>query len=244
MLSPAGESIHDTMGGRAGLKGVLVDLWGTLVPVSSQSSRAPHLRAIAEALDVDPVSFERDWAASMPERCIGALGPLEETLRRVALRQGRNPPPEAVRRALDIRLDYSRAALEGSGPVIPALDALRDAGLRLAVVSDTTAETSRLWPNIALGSRFQATVFSCDTGFCKPDPRAYRSAWEQLGLEPGDCVYVGDGDSRELTGARSVGLKAFLYRSPSQAIEPEYRMAPDTEWRGRTLNDLREILRM
>lgn len=156
------------------IKGVLIDLWGTLVPVGSTASRALHLHAMARTLGVDPKAFERDWAESLEERCIGALGSLEETIRRIALRQGPKPSEESVTRALDIRLASSRSFLEASEPLLPALDALRGAGLHLAVVSDTTEETPRLWSTIPLGSRFQATVFSCETGFCKPDPRAYQ----------------------------------------------------------------------
>jgi putative hydrolase of the HAD superfamily len=230
------------MGEPDGLKGVLIDLWGTLVPVGSTSSRAAPLHAMARALGADPNTFERDWASSVGDRCIGALGPLEETVRRITLRQGIELSEESVRSAVDIRLAQSRSALEASEPVLPALDALLEAGMRLAVVSDTTEETPRLWSSVPLGSRFHATVFSCATGFCKPDPRMYRLALRGLGLQPAECVYVGDGGSHELTGAKANGIEAFLFRFPGQPTEPEYRYLPDTGWTGPALQDLRELL--
>ncbi|MCI4347009.1 MAG: HAD family hydrolase [Thermoplasmata archaeon] len=226
----------------AGFKGVLMDLWGTLVPAGSTTSSALHLLSMARTLGIDPKAFARDWAESLEERCIGALGPLEETIRRIALRQGVKPSEESVARALEIRLVNTRFALEAGGLLLPALDALRGAGMRLAVVSDATEETPRLWSSIPLGSRFQATVFSCVTGFCKPDPRTYRLALRELGLQPDECVFVGDGGSRELTGAKAIGIEAFLFRFPGQPEKPEYRYLPDNGWDGPTLHDLGELL--
>ncbi|MCI4346135.1 MAG: HAD-IA family hydrolase [Thermoplasmata archaeon] len=197
---------------------------------------------MARVLGVDANTFERDWASSLGDRCIGALGSLEETVRQIGERQGLAVSEDSVRKAVDIRLEQSRSSLEASGPVLPALDALLEGGMHLAVVSDTTEETPRLWSSTPLGSRFEATVFSCVTGFCKPDPRMYHLALRGLGLTPDECVYVGDGGSHELTGATASGIDAFLFRFPGQPKEPEYRYLPDTGWTGPALRDLRELL--
>lgn len=222
-------------------KGVLLDLFGTLVPVSPRSSRAPHLHQMARALGVDPTTFESDWAASFTERVVGRFGPLEETIRHLARRQGVVPSSDGVHRALEIRLAFSGGLLGACEPVLPALDSLRNAGVRLAVVSDTSDETPRLWDSTPLASRFAATVFSCVEGFQKPDPRMYRIALQRLGLTAAQCAYVGDGGSHELTGATDVGLSAFLYRFPDDPSGIDGRYQPDLDWRGPQLKDLREL---
>jgi putative hydrolase of the HAD superfamily len=79
-------------------------------------------------------------------------------------------------------------------------------------------------------------------GFCKPDPRMYKLALERLRLPADRCAFVGDGGSRELSGAESVGLAAFLYRFPEEPTGLEARYDPDTEWKGRALNDLSDLL--
>jgi putative hydrolase of the HAD superfamily len=230
------------MRARARYRGVLIDLWGTLVPTSPATAVIKHLHSVADALGADPISFTRDWEESMAERCRGELGSLEESIRWVAARQAFTPTERAVRRAADIRVAFHRSALQASAPLLPALDALRDSGMRLVLVSDATSETPRAWSSVPMGSRFAGTVFSCETGFCKPDPRVYVRALELIGLPPGDCAFVGDGGSRELTGAQSAGLEAFLYRFPGQPRAPDHRYLPDTEWNGPILGDLRELL--
>jgi putative hydrolase of the HAD superfamily len=124
----------------------------------------------------------------------------------------------------------------------PGLDALIRAGRPLAVVSDCSVETPRLWSSTQLGQRIQATVFSCVEGIYKPDPRMYGRGLQLLGLPAERCAFVGDGGSRELTGAAAVGLRAFQYRFPGDEGLPDARYDPDTEWRGPILQDLRDLL--
>jgi putative hydrolase of the HAD superfamily len=173
---------------------------------------------------------------------LGRLGSLEETIAGIAERQGIHADPNQVRRATEIRLAFSKATLDSCGPVLPGLDALTEAGLPLAIVSDCSVETARLWSSTLLGQRIQATVFSCVEGIYKPDPRMYHRGLQQLGLPAGRCVFVGDGGSRELTGATAVGLRAFQYRFPGDEGLPDARYDPETEWRGPLLKDLRDLL--
>ena len=44
----------------------------------------------------------------------------------------------------------------------------------------------------------------------KPDSCIYLEAANRLGVAALDCVFVGDGGSNELEGARRVGMKAIL----------------------------------
>jgi len=199
---------------------------------------------MAQILNVDAATFERDWAGSFRERVNGQLGSLEETIRWVAERQGVRPSADEVRRALEARLEFTRFQLNACGPVLPAIDALRAAGVRLAVVSDASDEAASLWPSSPLGQRIATTVFSCQQGFCKPDPRMYLRALAKLELPAVKCAYVGDGGSRELTGAEAVGLAAFQFRFPEDHSGPDPRYDPDTNWKGVELHDLGELLTM
>lgn len=223
-------------------RGALLDLFGTLVPASPLATRAIHLQEMGRRLGVDPVVFERAWARSFRERCLGKLGSVEQTIRTLARQQGVDPTQRSVEEALELRLAFSRGQLESCGPVLPDLDALRAAGVRLVVVSDTSGEVPRLWPSAPLAARFAATVFSCQEGFGKPDARMYRLALERLGLSADECVYVGDGGSRELTGAVAFGLAAFRYQFPGTPPGPGDVYDLDSDWKGPTLGRLRDLL--
>lgn len=227
---------------RPAFEGVLVDLYGTLIPAAPREVRAPHLHEMGRILEIDPVRFEHDWVGRFGPRLRGQMGSLEVTIRTIAGLQGALPSDAHVHRTLEVCLAFTRAQFEACGPVLPDLDALRAAGLRMVVVSDASEEAPRLWPSTQLSTRFDGAVFSCEEGFCKPDPGMYHRALRKIGLPPERCAFVGDGGSHELTGATAVGLAAFLYRFPGDSMDSDPRYAPDTEWRGPPLARLRDLL--
>lgn len=225
------------------MKGVLFDLWGTLAPVTTDAVRRDHFAALGRILGVDPTRFARAWAESLGSRCLGTLGSLEESILRVTRDVGPPPTPEALRRAVASRLDFTRAALTAGERLLPTLDVLRAQGVRLAIVSDATEEAPRVWPGLPIARRFEATVFSCESGFCKPDPRAYRRALDRLGLNASECVFVGDdGTPGELAGAERVGLRAFLFRFPPSSPDFGAAVPSPTAWEGPRLTDLESLL--
>jgi putative hydrolase of the HAD superfamily len=87
------------------------------------------------------------------------------------------------------------------------------------------------------------SVYSSLVGIQKPDPRIYQLAVEQLAVEPKDCLYIGDGDSQELTGASKVGMQPVLLRLPNEDDTDVHRV--DTErdvWDGPIISSLTEIV--
>lgn len=221
---------------------VLFDLFGTLIPTGPQPARVQNLKEMARILKVDPDGFAKSWMESFDPRARGEFGPLERTIERLAALHGGHPRRAEVLRAARVRLGFAGQVLASSGRVLSALDALRAAGVRLALVSDTSDETTRLWPETDLSQRFEVTVFSCEEGVRKPNPRIYETALRRLALPASRCAFVGDGGSNELTGARAVGLTPFLYRFPDEEASSAYRVDAEVRWTGPELSDLTELL--
>jgi HAD superfamily hydrolase (TIGR01509 family) len=76
--------------------------------------------------------------------------------------------------------------------VLPTLRALKQRGVRMAVVSDAWAELPELHNALGLDGFFEAYAISELVGCHKPDPRMYRYASDALGLEPGECLFLDD----------------------------------------------------
>ena len=92
---------------------------------------------------------------------------------------------------------------------LEVLASLKSKEYKIGLISDCTAETPLAWQNTPFAPFFDATVFSCRAGIKKPDPRIYEMATTRLGVGPQYCLYIGDGSSRELSGA-STFLKLVL----------------------------------
>jgi HAD superfamily hydrolase (TIGR01549 family) len=58
---------------------------------------------------------------------------------------------------------------------------------------------------------FDATIFSDEAGYGKPDKRIFLKAAERLGLRPSDILHVGDNIENDVGGAQSAGMKALLF---------------------------------
>jgi len=190
-------------------------------------------------LGVDGQAFAQLVRSTFDERVKGELGGLIETYVGLAHRLGGAPDSNQVDRAVQRRLDLSHQLL-GDESAAPVLDQLRFSGFRLGVVSDCSIETATIWESTWLSSAVDAVSFSCQLGTRKPDPRNYLKVTRALGVSPDDCVYVGDGGSHELSGARALGMDAVLVADPRE----EGRERPDEEldWDGDTVSSLAEIL--
>jgi putative hydrolase of the HAD superfamily len=102
-------------------------------------------------------------------------------------------------------------------------------------------DVPQTWSQSPLAPRLDVVVFSCVAGVRKPDPRIYLNACTALGVTPQQCLYVGDGCSHELTGARALGMRPVLLR----ASDIERPLTPDCEvdtWEGESVSTLRAVV--
>ena len=104
---------------------------------------------------------------------------------------------------------YARPELWRATPgAVKALAELRDRGLGLAVVSNFDRRLPALLDALGLGVYLATVVLPSDAGAAKPDPRIFRLALERLGASAEQALFVGDDASRDLAGARAVGIRA------------------------------------
>jgi putative hydrolase of the HAD superfamily len=225
---------------RATPRAVLFDLYGTLVSPGAAAARTGVVRAMAAELGADPDAYVAAVRDSFDERARGKLGGLEETLLVLAGRVGATPKPGAVARAAVLRLSFTRRLLNAQCETLSVLGSLRQADLLTALVSDCTIETPTLWPNSSLARLMQATAFSCLLGVRKPDPAIYLHAVAQLGVAQEECLFVGDGGSRELTGARALGMQAVRLLRPGE--EEADRYDHDVAFTGEAIATLSDLL--
>jgi putative hydrolase of the HAD superfamily len=218
------------------LSAVLLDLYGTLVPGGDPARRDEMTRAVGRALGVDPDAMARLMRETYDARARGALGDLRATLGTLARRLGAEPDEAALTAACELRVAHWRELLVAPPATLAALDRLRAAGAKLALVSDCSIETPMVWEDTELAARIPVAAFSSVLGVRKPHPDIYRAAYEPLGVEPSDCVFVGDGGSRELTGAAALGMRAVLLES-----DGEGRVDPDLEWSGPSIASLADL---
>jgi putative hydrolase of the HAD superfamily len=96
------------------------------------------------------------------------------------------------------------------------LDGLRDAGLRLGVVSNADGRVADYLEAAGLGDCFDLILDSTIEGIEKPDPRIFERACERLGVAPAETIYVGDTYEVDILGARAAGIRGILLADPAR----------------------------
>ncbi|HMK93373.1 MAG TPA: HAD-IA family hydrolase [Thermoleophilia bacterium] len=225
---------------RSRFDAVLFDLWGTLV-APGVAERDVVGTEMARDLGVDPTAFLRRLIDSHGERFLGLTGGLRETIAGLAAACGGRPSAAQLDRAAKRRLAMTRQLLAPGAGTLRVLDRLRAAGLRLALVTDSSIETPTVWPGCPLADRFDATVFSCLTGVRKPAPEMYLCAARAVGVAPERCLFVGDGDSHELSGAVAVAMRAVRLHDAGETVATQH--VGDAEFSGPVIDSLDELLR-
>jgi len=91
------------------------------------------------------------------------------------------------------------------------IDAMREAGLRLGVLSNFSRELWTLLELQDLRRRFDAIAVSADLGVMKPELAAYHAILNMLNLPPEACLFIDD-LPENIAAARSLGLHGVLFR--------------------------------
>jgi pyrophosphatase PpaX len=98
--------------------------------------------------------------------------------------------------------------LEGFDGIETTLEALRDRGQRLGIVTAKRRVTVDLaFAQLPLAHLFETIVGGDETERHKPDPAPLRLALERLDADPPDAAYVGD-SPYDMQAARAAGLFA------------------------------------
>ena len=211
-------------------RAVIFDLWQTLVPWQADEANRFYDR-MADAVGVERGRFREAWLAARPRR---ETGPIAEHL--LAL-LGELDVESDVDALLALRRDWTKRTLVPRPDALETLAELRRRGHRLGLISVCTQEVPELWGETPLGGMLDETVFSCDVGVSKPDPRIYEIACERLGVEPDECLFVGDGANDELPGAERVGMTAVQLRASGESLTPS-----GEDWRGAWVESLSDVL--
>lgn len=202
-------------------RAVLFDLFETLIT----HYRTPLYFSGAMAADagMEEETFRALWRATESDRTLGRLT-LRQTLTEI-LTQGGTYTPQRLTAMLQRRCDTKRQLFSHlhSG-ILPMLQHLQQRGIAIGLVSNCFDEEAEALRSSLLAPYFDSICLSCQVGAAKPDPAIFTRCLQDLSLSPEDCLYVGDGGSRELEAAQNLGMKALQalwYRADGAPITPD-----------------------
>lgn len=186
-------------------RAVVFDLWQTLAVWPEELSSTLR-REWSESLGVRAERLDELWYADDVYQ-LRESGPIVPAIAALYERLGVQSEPEEI---LARRLELTRAGLVPVPGALATAHELRRRGVATGLISNCTEEVALVWDESAFAGIFDVAIFSATARCLKPAPEIYELALAKLGVEASDSLFVGDGASDELEGARRVGMTPVL----------------------------------
>ncbi|SCF57584.1 HAD family hydrolase [Streptomyces sp. Ncost-T10-10d] len=157
-----------------------------------------------------------------------------------------------IRPDIDIAAEYAAREAAGQGEYLdemdlypdvrPALEGLRNLGIRVIVAGNQTSKAGEMLRALGLPADLVAT--SAEWDVAKPDAEFFRRVLAASGAAPHETVYVGDHPANDVFPAKAAGLRpAHIRRGPWGhwwADDPD--VVATAEWSITSLADLTAIV--
>lgn len=186
------------------IKAVIFDLYETLI--TEWVSRKYLSSQCAQDLGIDHPLFREMWNSRHREMDTGLLS-YRQVLAEILTAAGKTPDDALMDACEEKRITGKNdcfAAIDEN--VLQMLSALKQQGLKLCLCSNCSADEVEDLFSSSLYPLFDAVILSYQVGFAKPDRQIYLHCAEKLSVLPEECLFVGDGGSRELFGAQDAGM--------------------------------------
>lgn len=187
----------------AEIKAVVFDMFETLITLFE--GRTYFGENIAADVGADPALFRKEWHAIENDRSIGKYT-IEEGLELVFKKLGVYSA-ENVKLAADKRKENLEDSFSGvPDESIALLQELKKRNIKVGLITNMFSDERNFVRRSEMMQYFDAALISYEQGICKPDLSLFEKMTQLLGVRPQECLYVGDGGSKELYAAREVGM--------------------------------------
>jgi HAD superfamily hydrolase (TIGR01509 family) len=114
-------------------------------------------------------------------------------------------------------LDFWFKAEAKNAPMVELGRQLKDKGLMLFVLSNNLKERTAYYDIEFpfLKELFNKRYYSWQTGYFKPDVRAYQLILQENNLKPDECLYFDD-SVKNVAAASSLGIESYVFDRPAQ----------------------------
>ena len=188
-------------------KAVVFDLFETLMTEWGHKKYTKN--EMCADFGVERAEFDVFWDEKEQDRYIGSKS-FEDSILYVCEKCGKNVDTSTISDIIDKRIKTKSVCFEYVYPeVFQLLKTLREMGLQTAIISNCSSEEVNVLKESEIYKYFDEVILSYEVHMKKPDSCIYEEASKRSGVCLEECIFVGDGGSNELVGAKNVGMKAI-----------------------------------
>ncbi len=193
------------------VRAAIFDLYETLITEFSDGKRIfRRQQDDPDRLGLPQDEFKLEWRARQEGRMNGSFPSFHAVIRDILEQRSLSYPHEHVEQLYRARVEEKRLPFQSIRPdILEMLGLLKKRGIKLGLISNCTEEEVIHFSSSPLAPCFDEVIFSYEVGLAKPQKEIYLMACERLGVTSGASIFVGDGGSDELRGARDAGLRPY-----------------------------------
>lgn len=200
----------------------LADEFAAAFAPLSPPEAAARLESHAKVFWDDPGRHRR-WRMNLAE---GRRAMIAEAFAAIAAEAPGATP--AAAEAFAARLHAAREENRCFPGAIETLQAVRAAGVKMALVTNGAAETQRAKiEQFALAPLFDHIQIEGEAGFGKPEERAYLHALQTLRVAASDAWMIGDNLEWEVAAPQRLGIYAIWHDHLGEGLPPGGAYRPD-----------------
>ena len=188
------------------IKAVIFDMFETLVT----HYRSPQYfgEDISKDLGITEKKFREIWDASEHDRSIG-LRTFEDVITEIMEKNGIYSESLLKKVVTKRSIAKVEVFMHLHEEILPMLEELRRRDVKIGLISNCFSEEVFAIRGSMLYPYFDASMLSYEQGIMKPDKEIFSRCLKALNVSAEECLYVGDGGSRELEASTELGMKAL-----------------------------------
>ena len=189
------------------IKGVIFDMYETLV---THYSGYPVYFSEAMARDsyVDADAFKAIWQGSKKARSIGRLS-FEKVISEILISNNKFSHDVANKIMYKRKMFNEFTCKNVNKSVLHMLETIKSKDIKLGLISNCFSDEVDSIECSPVYSFFDDVRLSYLERVCKPEKDIFMRCLGSLGLEANECMYVSDGDCKELEAASVIGLRTI-----------------------------------
>jgi len=201
-------------------KVLIFDLFHTLS--SMHHSDVPGLHSH----EIIGISYE-EWLEALftdsERRTRGIIKEPNAIIHDITGKLGMNIPDDTIKELARVRYERFNLTLKNILPhTVATLKELKKRGKTLILLSNADVCEIKGWPHSPAAPYFDHAIFSCYVGYVKPELQIYEHAVKLSGASKEECLFIGDGGSDELVGAKNAGIKTVFTSEFIKDLWPEH----------------------
>jgi HAD superfamily hydrolase (TIGR01509 family) len=199
-------------------KVILFDLWRTLAHSLDKEPILDVQRILGHNMQfMDGGHYRAELDPEFLRVCLTTnIKDPERFLHHIAGRFGKVVPPDGIPQFEEI-LRRERHNLALYNDVERTLTALKELGFDIGLISNLWGfPEEEIFHMSGFGGHFSHRIYSFEVGARKPEPEIFIEACKRFGVQPNECLMVGDHPEADVKGAMSVGMNAVLIDRPGE----------------------------